>query len=127
MMTKHPDIEIYIKNTPVEKVLTWLSKRLDRIDESSSKGLFHHFTGEYQQQTFDVVIHERALGKSWISVWFQTDQTPWNIDLDCAREASIKLNAQVRCIASGWQEGQDPDEWYRVEKGIEEKIQWITD
>ena len=126
-MTRHPDIEIYIKNTSVEKITAWLSQRLDKIHALGNKGLLHQFTGEYQQHTFEIVIHERALGKAWLSVWFQTDQTPWEVDLDCAREASIELKAQVRCIASGWQEGDDPDEWWKVEQGQEEKIQWATD
>lgn len=71
-----------------------------------------------------VMIHERAVGKAWISIWFRSDRTPWPQDIDCAREVSAALDTQVRCIASGWNEGDDPDEWWKVEKGIASRIQW---
>lgn len=127
MMTNHPDIEIYIKNTRLSSIVDWLSARFEQFEPTASKGMLHQYEARWQQQRFAVAIHERALGKSWISVWFQSAHTPWQIDLECAREASEKLHAQVRCIASGWQEGDDPDEWWRVEKGQETKIQWVTD
>lgn len=126
-MTHHPDIEIYIKKAPVEEIVNWLFSRFERFELIGKKGVLHQYEAQWQSASFAVAIHERALGKSWISVWFQSDQTPWQIDLDCAKEASHALNTQVRCIASGWQEGDDPDEWWRVEAGDAEKIQWVTE
>ena len=125
-MSKHPDIEIYVKNVSIEQITAWLNDRFDAVQVSSKKGLLHHFSAEYQGHSFRYMIHEKAIGKSWSSIWFQSDETPWKIDLDCAKEASLALNTQVRCIASGWQEGDDPDEWWKVEKDHAEKIQWVT-
>lgn len=126
-MTNHPDIEIYIKNCKLDEVLQWLSERLDSVKATGSKGMLHQFSASYQGHKFAIAVHEKALGKAWISVWFQSNTTPWKVDLDCAREASAVLKAQVRCIASGWQEGDDPDEWWKVEEGQEVKMQWVTD
>lgn len=126
-MTRHPDIEIYIKNSSVEAICAWLAKRFEQLEPIGRKGLLHQYQARYQGHDFEVLINERAIGKSWIIVWFQSDKTPWSIDLDCAREASTELHTQVRCIASGWQEGDDPDEWWRVDKGKEQKIKWSTD
>lgn len=127
MMTHHPDIEIYIKNSSVEKIVHWLNNRFENVELLSIKGLLHHYEAHWQTHRFTFTIHQRALGKAWISIWFQSDQTPWQIDLECAREASKELNAQIRCIDSGWQEGDDPDEWWKIENGLEEKIAWITE
>lgn len=125
--TNHPDIEIYIKNAEHTDIVKWLSQRFDSFTSLGHKGVLHTWHASYQDHTFKVAIHERALGKSWSSVWFQSDNTPWSIDLDCAREAAKVLNLQVRCIASGWQEGDNPDEWWKLENGTEEKIEWKTD
>jgi len=125
--TRHPDIEIYIKNRPLEAILEWLNQRADALESRHSSGSTHSLTAIFGQQRIPVMIHEKAVGKAWISVWFRSDATPWVRDLDCAQEAAETLDTQVRCIVSGWQDGDDPDEWWKVEGGETEKILWRTD
>jgi len=125
--TRHPDIEIYIKNRPLEAILEWLSQRADALESRRSSGSTHSLTAIFDQQRVPVMIHEKAVGKAWVSVWFRSDATPWARDLDCAREAATALDTQVRCILSGWQDGDEPDEWWKVEGGDTEKILWRTD
>ncbi|WP_293268684.1 hypothetical protein [Neptunomonas sp.] len=126
---RHPDIEIYIKNRSISSVENWLSalgtdlKTLPAQNVSDKNT--HEFSVIIAGTSIPVFIHERAAGKAWTSVWFKSDQTPWVKDLDCARVASVALETQVRCIASGWKNGDDPDEWWKVEDSIEELIQWI--
>ena len=126
---RHPDIEIYIKNRSLTTIESWLRS----LGESCAASLAHDSdksTHQYSLTIADnsipVFVHERAAGKAWTSVWFQSEQTPWIKDLDCARIASITLETQVRCIASGWQNGDDPDEWWKIEDQIEELIQWTS-
>ena len=53
-------------------------------------------------------------------------RAPWAQDLDCAHAASAEMETQVRSIAGGWNDGDDPDEYWKVENGEAEKIQWRT-
>lgn len=125
--TRHPDIEIYIKNRSLEQILEWLNDRADGLKIHNSVGGTHSLTAFFSDQRIPVMIHEKAAGKAWISVWFRSDATPWIRDLDCAQEIAQAMNTQVRCIVSGWQDGDDPDEWWRIEGSEIEKITWRTD
>ena len=125
--TRHPDIEIYIKGRTLEPILAWLEQRCEALEEVQSSGNTHHLMCTMNGQRVPLMIHERALGKAWTSLWFRSDATPWVRDLDCAEEASAALDTQVRCIVSGWQDGDDPDEWWRIEAGETEKITWRTE
>ncbi|WP_432696623.1 hypothetical protein ACQUQP_19115 [Marinobacterium sp. YM272] len=123
---RHPDIEVYIKNRQLEEILHWLGERCDEVKPVNSVGGTHALEIVIDRCPVPVMIHEKAVGKAWISIWFRSEQTPWAKDLDCAHEIANALDTQVRCIASGWSEGDDPDEWWRIENGNAEKIQWQT-
>lgn len=125
--TRHPDIEIYIKSRSLEQILAWLEQLSESPQAVETAGSTHHLSCIIKGQTIPVMIHERALGKAWTSLWFRSDATPWERDLDCAEEASQALDTQVRCIVSGWEDGDDPDEWWRIENGNTEKISWRTE
>ncbi len=124
--TRHPDIEIYIKNSTPEAITEWLQLKADAISTVAGKGPTHALTLDFAGQQVPVMLTEKVAGKAWTSVWFKQNATPWATDLDCARSAAENLKTQVRCIASGWTEGDDPDEYWKVENGSEEKIQWRT-
>lgn len=123
---RHPDIEIYLKDCSVSDIENWLKSISETFFCSFTQGTTHEYSITMNGHTVPVMLHEKVAGKAWSSVWFKSDKTPWAIDIDCARVASAQLDKQVRCIASGWQTGDDPDEWWKVEKGSETLIQWIT-
>lgn len=122
--TRHPDIEIYVKDRPVDAIKSWLASHGENLTEVSTKGLIHELEITFPQGLVEVMIHEKVAGKAWISVWFKTNLTPWETDLDCASTASSDMDTQVRCIASGWDDGDDPDEFWKVQNGEQEKIRW---
>lgn len=123
---RHPDIEIYIKNRPLEQIIEWLEQRCSEVRTLNSVGGCHAMEVQLDGHRIPVMIHEKAVGKAWVSIWFRSDKTPWAQDIDCAYEAADAMKTQVRCIVSGWSEGDDPDEWWRIENGDAEKIQWQT-
>ena len=123
---RHPDIEIYVKNCTPDAISNWLAEQADSISAVSSKGQNHQLVLTFANQQVPVMIQEKVAGKAWTSVWFKKNETPWLTDLSCARNASEGLETQIRCIASGWNDGDDPDEYWKVENGSEEKIQWRT-
>ncbi|WP_372830629.1 hypothetical protein [Pontibacterium sp.] len=123
---RHPDIEIYVKNRSLEEIEHWLRQRFDVLNTDFSQGTVHEYKAGLSDATIPVMIHEKVVGKAWTSVWFKSDKTLWATDLDCAAQAAIDLDTQIRCIAGGWADGDEPDEWWKVENGEQEKIQWRT-
>lgn len=122
--TRHPDIEIYVKDRSLNAILDWLNSYSSEPSPVSSKGLIHELEVTFPEGRVGVMIHEKVAGKAWVSVWFKDNLTPWVKDLDCALAASQEMTTQVRCIAAGWDDGDDPDEFWKIENGEQEKIQW---
>ncbi|MGB0466655.1 MAG: hypothetical protein ACPGF7_03870 [Pontibacterium sp.] len=123
---RHPDIEIYIKNRSLTDIETWLNQCFESLETALSQGTIHEYSAMLNGVKIPVMVHEKVVGKAWTSIWFKSDQTPWAIDLDCAIAAAKDMETQARCIASGWSDGDEPDEWWKVEKGQQETILWQT-
>ncbi|WP_417225165.1 hypothetical protein [Amphritea sp.] len=121
---RHPDIEIYIKDRSLDRISQWLENICSPLKRDFEQGQVHHFIGVIDGHEMPIMIHEKVSGKAWTSVWFNSDKTPWIKDLDCAEQAARELDTQIRCIASGWTSGDDPDEWWKVDNGTVEKINW---
>lgn len=125
-LERHPDIEVYIKNSSPKALIEWLSSISEHVSEPMTRGVSHEFKCLFNAEEVPVLIEERAVGKAWISIWFNSDKTPWNVDLDCASAISKALNVQTRCIVNGWQDGDEPDEWWRVTTDGVDKVIWDT-
>ncbi len=129
MMTKsdstatHPDIEIYLTAVPAEDVETWLNKHFSQVERVKQKRQVHHFLVTHQDHEIPVLVIEKA-AKNFTSVLFESDQTPWLQDILCARDAHSHFNKEIRCIASSWSEGDEPDEWTAINEEGENSILW---
>jgi len=123
-MDRHPDIEIYVKQRSVEQITQWLESIFERLEATNTQGHTHRFTATYHRVKIPVTVIDRA-AKDFCSIWFDSAQTPWAQDLDCAQQAQQQLNTEIRCIVSGWKEGDEPDEWWSVTAQGENKIQWL--
>lgn len=123
---RHPDIEIYIKSCSVAEIEAWLTELGDRLVAGPSHEQSHEYFLHWEGIEIPLILQEKVAGKAWSSVWFKSDQTPWLKDIDCARLAASGLKTQIRCIASSWKTGDDPDEWWQVEGGEEKLISWHT-
>ncbi len=106
------------------QIQSWLASHSSDATDPVTKGTIHEFTITFPEGPVEIMIHERVAGKAWGSLWFKSNNTPWEKDLDCAHAAAAEMSTQVRCIASGWSEGDDPDEYWKVENGQQEQIQW---
>ncbi|MCG8609732.1 MAG: hypothetical protein MI864_04270 [Pseudomonadales bacterium] len=121
---RQPDIEIYIKNTSLNAIQNWLGSIFHSIETLKSGKQSLELSCNYQDTKFPVTILEAAAGKKYTSVWFKSNATPWQDDLECARAAYQALESEVRCSNGGWQEGDDVETtWWCVnENGVELKI-----
>ncbi|MFT6916344.1 MAG: hypothetical protein ACJAWL_002678 [Motiliproteus sp.] len=120
---RHPDIEIYAKQCSIEKITLWLESVFERLDAKGKQGQSYRFIATHQNCSIPITVIDRAI-KDYCSIWFDSPQTPWIRDLDCALQAQQQLDTEIRCIVSGWAEGDEPDEWWSVTELGESKIQW---
>jgi len=122
---RQPDIEIYLKEAVTYKdVAEWLSSVLGACSEWKQKGQVWKCTAG----NVPVTWMPKAVGK-WNSLYLESDQTPWDDDIACARDAFKALNVEVRCAPGSWEEAQgedDADRWIRVSADGEEEITWRT-
>lgn len=120
---RHPDIEIYIKQSSTQQVQQWLSERFEQLQTLQQRAKTWQLEAKHKGQTIPITLIEKAIG-NYTSIWFDSDQTPWPQDLDCAIEAQQYFQREVRCIASGWNEGDEPDEWWSLTDEGQHKILW---
>lgn len=122
---RHPDIEVYVKDRTAQQILEWVETLGTLTNHKTAKDSIKA-TLIIDNEEIPVLIQQRVIGKAWSTVWFDSSETHWATDLECAHQIAKAMETQTRCIASGWQEGDEPDEWYKVHQGVEEKIVWNT-
>ncbi|BDX02110.1 hypothetical protein MACH16_08580 [Marinomonas pontica] len=120
------DIEIYVLSCPTEKIINWLESTFTLVKKSAPSSLCSKVTVIMNDHDVEVTILEQAAGKRFTSIWFNSDQTPWENDIACAKQAFNALNCEVRCNFQGWEEEgeQDPDQWWRINSYEEGPFIW---
>jgi hypothetical protein len=123
---RQPDIEIYLKDDDVDhKAITaWLTNAIGPCSDWAHKGQ----TWKCTTAGIPVVWIPKAVGK-WNSLCLDSDKTPWEDDIACARAAFAALNVEVRCAPGTWIEDESDetaDRWIRVSADGEEEITWRT-
>ncbi|OZG70491.1 hypothetical protein BTA51_25495 [Hahella sp. CCB-MM4] len=124
---RFPDIEIYVLNTTLENIIDWLNTELSEVSQPIPQGTVVKLTAVYHGQTIPITVTPGAAGKKFTSVIFDSDATPWDTDLDCARAAYKHFESEIRCSASSWveEEAEDaPELWWKVNDQGEKKINW---
>lgn len=120
------DIEIYVLFCPTEKILSWLEEEFTLIKKNNPSKLCSKVTINSKDNQINVTILEQASGKHFTSIWFESDKTPWENDISCAKQVFKSLGCEVRCNFQGWEEegSQDPDQWWRINKDEEGPFIW---
>lgn len=122
-MTQQSDIEIYVADLLIESLETWLVTLFNPITEENCSGRAIKYRTSYQGEEFAIVIVNNA-AHNFSSVWFNSPNLPWTTDIECAKCAYKYFKTEIRCVESGWQEGQDPDQWYSISAKGERMIVW---
>jgi hypothetical protein len=120
------DIEIYVLSVPTHKILSWLANHFTILSKPVDGIVPIQLVIEYQNKPIEISICEGAGGKKFTSIWFDSADTPWKNDIECARSIYNELRCEVRCNASGWQEDSDsdPDQWWRINDYEEGPFIW---
>lgn len=124
MMERFPDIEIYLASVSLEALNKWLGSALTAPPLSpAGKGQWKT-RGQYQGDSVPVLLVDKA-ADGFASLWFDSSNTPWLTDQDCAQQAAEALQTEVRCSLGGWHPGDDPDRFWQVLPGGKEgAIEW---
>lgn len=123
---RSPDIEIYLQPADVARVQQWLDQRFPLSAPATWRP-----AGKRQLRTVlqhdgkpvPVLIIEEA-SPGFMSVWFDSPDTPWANDRDCAREMFTALGGIIRATAGSWHEGDDPDLWWEINASGEHELHW---
>ena len=123
---RQPDIEIYLKDadTDHKAIAQWLGEVLGTCGPWQQKGQ----TWKCMAGEVPVTWLPHAVGK-WNSLYLESDKTPWDDDIACARAAYAALGVEVRCAPGSWveEEGEeDADRWIRISADGEQEITWRT-
>lgn len=125
-----PDIEIYIKHTNALEITSWLAAYFQPIetplltDENLALGTM--IKGTLNETKVPLVITPKAAGKAFTSVWFQSEQTPWKNDLECAESFIAMHNREVRCSSGTWteEEAENEEKWWCLSDGTKKLLRW---
>ena len=122
MSARFPDIEIYLLKAEADAVKNWLSNAL--VTSSAIEELSQSKQGiEWRAGNMEILFTANA-SKNFASLWFKTNQTPWDDDLACAKAAHEALQLEVRCSKAGWQEGDEGPGWIKLIRGEEKPLDW---
>ncbi len=118
------DLEIYLKDADATAIGQWLQASFDAAEEQPAKGNTRCWQVREGEHWLEVRIVPGAAGKRFTCVWFKQRPARWPADVDAARAAFAALGGDVRCVAEGWQEGDDPDQWWRINAKGEGLMVW---
>ena len=122
---KQPDIEIYVKDISFNDIQTWLTNIFEPVTLPSFNGK-PVSTNVGASPKIPVMITPNAAGKAFTSIWFQSDQTPWKNDEECAISFLAVNDTEVRCSAYSWLEGEEEysEQWLCITRNEKRLIQW---
>lgn len=121
-----PDIEIYVKGPSAEHIKDWLSQHFDALEVGSESPKRQVYKATWQTESFEVMVLPKVQS-GYTSIWFDHANLPWANDKDCAQQALSDFPTEglsIRCVASGWQEGDAPDQYLQLTPESEEIINW---
>ena len=121
-MKRQPDIEIYLKDCPMDKLIVWLTSLFGNLEppvEAGNSTVFHSAIGP-------VIITAQLEDGEFFSVWFNTPNSPWATDMECARQASYDLKCLVRCCSGQYfsEVPAESDIFLEIEKEVESLTVW---
>ena len=125
-LQRQPDIEVYIKECSIEAIIDWLNsvfdevKTHDPLDKASI-----NLTCIAGNNSIPLTLYTGAAGKLYTSLWFQSENTPWETDIDCAMALANALGNEVRCATNSWVESDDSEsQWWKVTREGKTMVNW---
>ena len=117
------DIEIYIREPALKRVLGWLKAELGNIEEcppnKAQKNVLVYRAVDFEP-AIPIMFQLQVEGGPFVGIWFDSDKTPWPSDLECARAAFKALGLPVMCDPGP--EHHDQDDFLRIDDSGESLV-----
>jgi hypothetical protein len=124
--SNYPDIEIYIHAAGTADILDWLKEIYQDITliKTINGGKSQNFLAQNpdDELKIPILIIENARD-NFSCIWFQSRNTPWSTDLECARTAAEHFNSEIRCSTGSWCE-EPADDWFSITGSHQTLIHW---
>lgn len=122
---RQSDIEIYIHCRDLKTIIKWLEERfylvvIEQEDEKILKGVVQQ---HIQSAPCEFILLQKAAG-AYTSLWFKHNETPWDSDIVCGRDAFEYLRKEVHVSAGEWSEGDEDDLFVRINADGESNFIW---
>lgn len=92
-MERQTNIEIFLRDTTLPRLLAWAEARVGPLEWAQEAGA----STVYPAACGPVVVTPSMEDGPFIGIWFNSASTPWDTDVDCARDAARELGCTVRC------------------------------
>lgn len=122
-MDRQPEIEVYLRDCPMERLVAWLRSIIGPLEDPVEAGA----AVVYRSAIGPIVVTPSIDDGPFVGVWFNTRCSPWATDVDCGRQAAIELGCTVRCCP-GQQFPEVPlwasDIFLEISAGVEQLVKW---
>lgn len=122
----YPDIEIYLRTDNTECIIDWLSNCFDSVTSARTSGKLIQLIGCLCGQSIPITVIRQAAGEKYTSVTFDSNNTPWTSDLECARAVFRYTGIEVRCSTGSWEEQEElgVKDWWNISEQGECRVSW---
>jgi hypothetical protein len=120
-MKRLNDIEIFIRNCPNDRLLTWIETAIGSLGPPEDAG-----DAQVYPSLIGAVIVTPVEDGTFTGVWFNISHSPWLTDVDCARQATRELMCVVRCDPGQHFPEVHPasDVFLEVDGDVENLVSW---
>jgi len=87
------DIEVFIRDRSVDEIRDWLATVCGPMSDFEEAGAALICRSEHA----GYIITPRIEDGPFTSIWFSSKGTPWQTQLECARQAAQQMGVPVRC------------------------------
>lgn len=107
------DIEIYLREPVIKRVVGWLKSELGELEEVSSSASYRRFLAVDYTPAIPISININVEKTVFTAVWIDSSESPWGSDIECAKSAYAAFSIPVLCDPGSLSDHMD--DFYRID------------